>query len=298
MMLKKLSGSVLCLGSLLALSSCDYARNRTPKEFLTNPFAPSAAEYELHSERFRPAPLRTPSAIVVCRSHQCAPANISMSKEYVFNSLLHLFDNNNYQKVMLCQADPYSHTCLYNYITLPIKAGITPTNAYIDHVRITDVIIGKNANKLNLILNYNLTYGGQSPDCTPAKTILFAKTVNHVVVEDAGYTCKMTALGQSTVKTVFAVDYIDLDYGYIGGAFSVGISGPAYGGGNGYMLLRFPKNAYPLAPELKAPVNTGKNGISKLNATPSSAVSEANKADGIRTDSGVEIYPISKAADK
>lgn len=296
-MFNKLPGSLLFLSSVLALGSCDYARNRTPKEFLTNPFAVSSAEYEAESERFAPAPLRTPSSIVVCRSHQCAPAKISMSKEYVYNSLLHLFDNNNYQKVLICQADPYSHTCLENYITLPIKAGITPTNAYIDYVRVTDVIIGKQANKLNLILNYNVTYGGQVPDCTPSKSILFAKNVNHVVLEDAGYTCKMTALGQSTIKTVLAIDYIDLDYGYVGGAFSVGISGPAYGGGNGYMLLRFPKNAYPLAPELQAPLNTGKNRISKLNATPNSAVSSANKADGIRTDSGVQIFPINKNAE-
>lgn len=63
----------------------------------------------------------------------------------------------------------------------------------------------------------------------------------------------MTAIGQSTVKTVFAIDYIDLDYGYIGGSYSVGISGPAYGGGNGYMLLRLPRNAYPLDPSLQAP---------------------------------------------
>lgn len=294
-MSNKLQLNIFIAGTILLLSGCDYLRNRTPKEFLTDPFSPSEKEYIHIGQEMRPANLRSPSSIVVCRSHQCAPAKLSMSKEYIYNSLLHLFDNNNYQKALICQADQYSHTCLENYITLPIKAGITPTNAYIDHVKITDVIIGKKANKLNLILNYNLTYGGQTPDCTPAQSILFAKSVNHVLMEDSGYTCKMTSIGQTTVKTVFAIDYIDLDYGYIGGFYSVGLSGPAYGGGNGYMVLRLPKNAYPLAPELQAPA--APRNRKRANVAPSvqNATSTA-ESTGITTESGVQIFPISTSS--
>lgn len=288
-MIRKLSSGILLLGSVILVSGCEYFRTRTPGDFLSNPFAPSAAEYERIGREMQPAQVRAPSSVVVCRSHQCAPARLSMSKEYVYNSLLHLFDNNNYQKALICQADPYAHTCLENYITLPITAGITPTNAYIDSVRITDVIIGKGANKINLILNYNVTYGGQTPDCTPSKSILFAKNVNHVLLEDAGYTCKMTTIGQSTIKTVFAIDYIDLDYGYIGGYYSIGISGPAYGGGSGYMILRLPKNAYPLAPELKAPEIKAKKKKSGVYGITASSPTTREKED-----TGVQVFPISK----
>ena len=288
-MIRKLSSAILLISSVLFVSGCEYLRSRTPGDFLSNPFAPSAAEYEQMGREMEPAQVRAPSSIVVCRSHQCAPAKLSMSKEYVYNSLLHLFDNNNYQKALLCQADPSAHTCLENYVTLPIVSGITPTNAYIDSVRITDVIIGKGANKIDLVLNYNVTYGGQTPDCTPSKSILFAKNVNHVLLEDAGYTCKMTTIGQSTVKTVFAIDYIDLDYGYIGGYYSIGISGPAYGGGSGYMVLRLPKNAYPLAPELKAP--TAPNKKKQTNIFGASAADTSSS--GANTGS-VQVFPISK----
>lgn len=264
-----------------------------------NPFEPSAAEYEQMAREMNPAALRAPSSVVVCRSHQCAPAKLSMSKEYIYNSLLHLFDNNNYQKALVCQADPYSHTCLENYITIPLTAGITPTNAYIDHIRIADVIIGKRANKLNLLLNYNVTYGGQTPDCTPSKTILFAKSINHVLMEDTGYTCKMTAIGQSTVKTVFAIDYIDLDYGYIGGSYSVGISGPAYGGGNGYMLLRLPRNAYPLDPSLQAPTQIPQKKRSPQTRSSTAAVGSilGKTDDSLSAPNGVKIFPLSKPAE-
>ena len=293
-MIRKLSSSILLLGSIMLISGCEYFRSRTPGDILSNPFAPRATEIEAEAEQLgkemEPAQVRAPSSIVVCRSHQCAPAKLSMSKEYVYNSLLHLFDNNNYQKILICQADPHAHTCLENYITLPITAGITPTNAYIDSVRITDVIIGKGANKINLVLNYNVTYGGQTPDCTPSKSILFAKNVNHVLLEDAGYTCKMTTIGQSTIKTVFAIDYIDLDYGYIGGYYSIGVSGPAYGGGSGYMILRMPKNAYPLAPELKAPKPT-------VNKKKQTSVYGASTTDSSSTETdigSVQVFPINK----
>lgn len=289
----KFQKGLLFFTSALLLSGCEYFRTRTPMDFMRDPLAPSQAEYAAQAAAMRPATLRSANAIVVCRSHQCAPAKLSMSKEYVYNSLLHLFDNNNYQKILICQADPASHTCLENYITLPIKAGITPTNAYIDHVKITDVIIGKQANKINIILNYNLTYGGQTPDCTPSQSILFAKSVNHVLLEDAGYTCKMTSIGQTTIKTVFAIDYIDLDYGYIGGFYSIGLSGPAYGGGNGYMVMRLPKNAYPLAPSLRAPAqNTKKKNRFSTSVNGYSSVTDNGEAVSPATQSGVQIFPL------
>ena len=250
-------------------------------------------------------------SIVVCRSHQCAPAKISMSKEYIYNSLLHLFDNNNYQKALICQADPFSHVCLENYITLPINVGITPTNAYIDNVKISDVIIGKNAETIDLLLNYNLTYGGQTPDCTPSKSILFAKSVNHILMEDAGYSCKMTSIGHTSIKTVFSIDYIDLDYGYIGGNYSIGLSGPAYGGGTGYMILRLPKNAYPLSPKLLAPkIEKKKNSKANIdkNTEMRKAKAKNKKSNNTKSksrktnkpkakpfkDGQVEIYAIKK----
>ncbi|MBR2033048.1 MAG: hypothetical protein IKA03_00065, partial [Alphaproteobacteria bacterium] len=72
--------------------------------------------------------------------------------------------------------------------------------------------------------------------------------------------------------------------------YSIGISGPAYGGGNGYMLLRLPKNAYPLAPQLQAPSSQkrtrGNNfeisgSPSNTNTTPSNT-------------GNVQVFPINK----
>ena len=245
-------------------------------------------------------PLREAGSVVVCRSKQCAPAKLSMSSQYIYNSLIHLFENNNHKKMLVCQANPSSRTCLENYITVPITVGITPAYMYIDSVKITDVILNKGNSTLSLILNYNVTYNGQTPDCTPAQSILYVRNVNHILLEDPGYNCKMTTVGSTNIKTVFIIDYVDLDYGFIGGYYSLGLSGPAYGGGTGYMLLRLQKNAYPLSPELKAPKTKKKSRqISTDASTPAYSQDgmemtmevQADTPEGT-TEESVQVFPL------
>lgn len=285
-MLRKVFLSLILVPAFISLCGCQRVRNLSVQDVASgnweNPSQKVATSNNIQQPR--------KTSIVVCRSHQCAPAKLSMSREYIFNSLSQLFDNNNYQRMLVCEADPQTHTCIENYITLPISVGVVPTNAYIDYIKITDVIMGKQGSSLNLILNYNLTYGGQVAECTPAKSLLFARSIDHVIMEDNGYNCKMTTIGVTNVKTVFTIDYIDLDYGYIGGYYSIGLSGPAYGGSNNYMILRMPRNAYPLSPALKAP----KNKATENYAT--GAIGSATKAVEQTGNyaNGVEIFPLAK----
>ena len=242
-------------------------------------------------------PLRDPSSVVVCRSRQCAPANLSMSREYIYNSLVHLFENNNHQTALICQANSSTRTCTESYITMPIKVGITPAHMYIDSVNITDVIIGSKNQQINLVLNYNVTYNGQSPDCTAAKSVSFARNANHIMIEDIGYKCKMTTIGYSTVKTVVAIDYIDLDFGFIGGYYSIGVSGPAYGGGTGYMIIRLPKQTDKLSPVLvdQRKPQTTQQTVDKEVAKTSighSETSKATKSSASTSQNGVQIFPL------
>lgn len=287
--------------SLFSVCGCEYARTHTAKEVLAGDpwnqadkwFAEKRDVWQGNKpSTVKPEENRSKrSPVVVCRSQQCAPANLSMTSEYIYNSLLQLFDNNNYSTALICQASDSVHTCLNNYITLPVKVGAVPTHAYIDSVKITDVILNKKQDNINLILNYNLTYGGQVASCTPSKSILFVRDIDHILLEDSQYTCKMTTIGTSSVKTVFIVDYIDLDYGYIGGYYSIGISGPAYGGGSGYMLLRLGKNAYPLSPALKAV-----SGASDINAEKVVGISNSinSSAKTKNKEPAVQVFPLNK----
>lgn len=227
-MLKKLGIlSAACLG----IFSCTTERTSVVEETpITSP-----------GESFQQPTIKMPSSVIVCRAKQCAPAKLSMSKEFIYNTLLHMFDSNARKKALICAADSVTHSCTEEYISVPVSVGITPAYMYVDDVKITDVSISRRNNSaLNMVLNWGISYNGQTPVCRPSKTLLYAKNVNNIIMEDNGYTCKMTTVGTSTVRTLFAIDYIDLDYGYIGGFYSIGLSGPAFGGGSGYMILRLP----------------------------------------------------------
>lgn len=227
-MLKKLGIlSAACLGIL----SCTVERTVVAEETQTT----------VPGDSFQQPTIKMPTSVIVCRAKQCAPAKLSMSKEFIYNTLLHMFDSNARKKALVCAADSVTHSCTEEYISVPVSVGITPAYMYVDDVKITDVSISRRNNSaLNLVLNWGISYNGQTPVCRPSKTLLYAKNVNNIIMEDNGYTCKMTTVGTSTVRTLFAIDYIDLDYGYIGGFYSIGLSGPAFGGGSGYMILRLP----------------------------------------------------------
>ena len=279
-MLKIITKKSLSVLALLAVGGCNF---QSTFNFLDHPF-------EKDGGTAYDAPIKMPNSVVVCRSKQCAAAKLSMSREYIYNSLLHLFDNNNHKTALICAANPGSHTCTETFITMPITVGITPAYAYIDAVKITDVSVGSGTTKLGLVLNYNVTYNGQTPSCVPAKSLMYVKNVNNIILEDAGYNCKMTTIGQTTIKTLFAIDYIDLDYGFIGGYYSIGFSGPAYGG-SGYMMIRLPKDAYPLAPELRQPESAGRSVSSLLNGT---AAAPAVTEEKVEMNTNVQIFPLNK----
>ena len=236
-MLKKLGIiSALCLG----LMGCQTASETVIMD-------ENDPARELENFKNQPAPKirlkKTPDTIIVCRNKQCAPSRLANSKEYIYNTILHILDSNARKKALVCQADANTRACTEEYISLPLTVGITPAYMYIDDVKITDVSISpKNTAALDLILNWGVSYNGQTPTCRPSKTLLYVKNVNNAIMEDNGYECKMTTIGASTIKTLFAIDYIDLDYDYIGGFYSIGVSGPAFGGDSGYMIIRLPED--------------------------------------------------------
>ncbi len=272
--------------------------------------------------------LRRPSSVVVCRAKQCAAAKLSMSREYIYNSLLQMLDSNARQKALICAGDANSHSCTEQYVSLPVTIGVTPGFVYLDDVKITEVSISEqNTTALNLILNWGVSNNGQTPVCRPSKTVLFVKNVNNALMEDNGYECKFTTTGVTTVKTLFAIDYVDLDYGYIGGFYSIGLSGPTYGGGSGYMIIRLPKDVT-LAPTdfiseevaadraatqaqknaLKKAKEEGKvpNVASVIKYNHAAAQYEKNKkraANAKRAEEisshykGVQVFPVSQSAD-
>ena len=223
---------------------------------------------------------KAPSSVIVCRSQQCAPARTNMTREFLYNSLLNLFDNNLDTTVLICDADPNSRMCFENYIQFNIKAGVTPATVVIDSAKILSVKLKKNEQIINVALDYNMHFNAVRPACMSSANALFVKSPDYVLMEDTGYVCKFTTTSDSMLSTVFAIDYVDLDYGVIGANYSFGVAGPAYGGGTGYMLMRFQKNAFPSNPKkFVLP-----KGPQEMPTTPTTASGQTKKEYGVKTD--------------
>ena len=267
-----LSGIVSCSGTSSLWNNGEYEITDTKEEIILDekPSAVSADEGKIKgedafigdpNEMARIFNKRVPplDSLLVCRDKQCAPAELSQSREYIYNALAHLIDNNLDTTALLCEANPQAHVCVNPYITVPAKVGVTPAYVYFDGVKLVDGSVVKGKTAINLVLDYNLSYNGQTPFvCKPDKSLLYVKNNNGIVLNGEGFRCDMTSMGATTIRVMFAIDYVDLDYGYIGGYYSIGLSGPAYGGGYGYGMIRLTKDGHPLAPSLKAPADAPK----------------------------------------
>lgn len=231
------------------------------------------------------------NSLIVCRAKQCAPAELSMSREYIFNALAHIVDNNLDVTALLCEANPQAHVCTNPYLTVPAKVGVTPAYVFFDGVKVVDASVVKGKTALNLALGYNLSYNGQTPTvCKPDTAMMYVKSNNDVVLNGNGFKCEMTSVGTTTIRVMFDIDYIDLDYGYIGGYYSIGLSGPANGGGSGYGLIRLPKDAHPLNPELM-----NQNELENV-AAPKQSVKPQVNAEALKVRAGKKTNAAAEGA--
>ena len=82
------------------------------------------------------------NSLIVCRAKQCAPAELSMSREYIFNALAHIVDNNLDATALLCEANPQAHVCTNPYLTVPAKVGVTPAYVFFDGVKVVGEPLG------------------------------------------------------------------------------------------------------------------------------------------------------------
>lgn len=252
-------GLVSCSSSSTQVNVADYERvPETSGDVYANSYAPVENNFFISNpdEAAQVFNKRVPplNSLIVCRDKQCAPAELSKSREYIFNALAQLIDNNADSTALLCEANPQTHVCTNPYLTVPAKIGVTPAYVYFDGVKIVDTSIVDGKTAFNLVLGYNLSYNGQTPTvCKPDEAMLYVKNNNKVVLNGNGFKCDMTSVGTTRIRVMFNIDYIDLDYGYIGGYYTIGLSGPAYGGGSGYSLIRLIEDAHPLSPALMAP---------------------------------------------
>ena len=178
-------------------------------------------------------------ALVVCRSKQCRPANTIMTKEFLYNKLASLLKANVNQKVLLCDADPNTRTCLDEAITFEATVGATPAEITLPSMYVLDAKTMNDLTTAEFIAEYEFKVADTYPECQASLNTLMVSATDDIGVNAAGFSCHFTSNGTTSVNASYDIDYVDLDYGILGATYSIGLSETSQGGAAGYALLRF-----------------------------------------------------------
>ncbi len=176
--------------------------------------------------------------MVVCRNFGCTRLNDKITRTFLFNSLVNTFMMNAHSRLYICEADPFSRDCLQSGISFPVRSGIANALIKIPKATISQVNVSTGLSRATVNMTYELLVNGINRVCEPTIMDIVIPNNSSATLSNREFTCNMTSDGFSNVSLLVNLDYIDLDYGILGGYYSLGTQGPTTGGGTGYALFK------------------------------------------------------------
>jgi hypothetical protein len=176
--------------------------------------------------------------VVVCRDHGCTKLNDRITRTFLFNSLSNMFMMNAHSRLNICEADPFTRACLQSGISFPVRAGMASALINIPRATINNVTLSTGLSTATVGITYEFLVNGIGVRCEPTIADIIVPANTNAVLMNREFRCNMTTDGFTNVSLLINIDYIDLDYGLLGGYYSFGLQGPTAGGGTGYALFR------------------------------------------------------------
>lgn len=176
--------------------------------------------------------------MVICRNFGCTRMNDRITRSFLFNSIANMFMMNSHSRVYICEADPFSRDCLESGISFPARSGIANAILKIPKATISQVNLSTGLSKATVSMTYEFLVNGINRVCEPTVMDIVVPINSEAVLSNREFACNMTSDGISSVSLIVSLDYIDLDYGILGGYYSLGMQGPTTGGGTGYALFK------------------------------------------------------------
>lgn len=202
-------------------------------------------DYDLNIEAARqsesmahPGVMFADRPMVICRNFGCTRLNDRITRTFLFNSLANMFMMNTHSRLYICEADPFSRDCLQSGISFPVRSGIANALVKIPKATISQVNISTGLSRATVSMTYDFLVNGIERTCEPTIMDIVIPANSQATLSNREFTCNMTSDGLSNVSLLVNIDYIDLDYGILGGYYSLGMQGPTTGGGTGYALFK------------------------------------------------------------
>ena len=175
---------------------------------------------------------------VICRDFNCTRLNNRITRTFLFNSLSNMFMINTHSRVFICEADPFSRSCLQTGISFPVRAGVANALVKIPKATISQVNLSPGLSRATVTMTYEFLINGIKHTCEPTVMDISVPNNSQATLMNREFACNLTSDGMSNVSLLLNVDYIDLDYGLIGAYYSLGLQGPTIGASNGYLLFK------------------------------------------------------------
>ena len=188
--------------------------------------------------RMHPGVMFADRPMIICRQFGCTRLNDKITRTFLFNSLSNMFMMNQHSRVYICEADPFSRDCLQSGISFPVKSGIANAMVKIPKATISQVGLSTGLSRSTVAMTYEFLVNGVSRVCEPTVMDIIVPINSQATLSNREFACNMTSDGISNVSLLVNLDYIDLDYGILGGYYSLGMQGPTTGGGTGYALFK------------------------------------------------------------
>ena len=176
--------------------------------------------------------------MIICRNFGCTRLNDKITRTFLFNSLSNMFMMNAHSRVYICEADPFSRDCLQSGISFPVRSGIANAMVKIPKATISQVNVSTGLSRATVGMTYEFLVNGIDRTCEPTIMDIMVPINSQATLSNREFACNMTSDGISNVSLLVSIDYIDLDYGILGGYYSLGMQGPTTGGGTGYALFK------------------------------------------------------------
>ena len=180
----------------------------------------------------------TQKPTVICRDFNCTRLNNRITRTFLFNSLANMFVSNTHSRIYLCEADPFSRSCLQSGISFPVRSGIANALVKIPKATISQVNLSTGLSRATVTMTYEFLVNGIQRTCEPTIMDISVPNNSQATLTNREFTCNLTSDGMSNISLLLSVDYIDLDYGLVGAYYSIGMQGPASGGATGYMVFK------------------------------------------------------------
>ena len=175
---------------------------------------------------------------VICRDFNCTRLNNRITRTFLFNSLANMLLTNAHSRLYICEADPFSRSCLQSGISFPVRSGIANAIAKIPKATISQVNLSPGLSRASANITYEMLVNGIQRVCEPTDMSISVPNNSQASLSSREFSCNFTSDGTANISMLFNIDYIDLDYGLVGGYYSVGVQGATIGGGSGYLVFK------------------------------------------------------------